>query len=260
MCVVSCVTFFSRTTNYRTTTSQIRRHQGQRHPWAPAFKLYKATCLHVGKQIEKIYRATQRIKEWKQVLSVTTTIYLTKVICPVSAIHLCSLWSKFNFMFGYFSASVEVKCHKRNLHIANTDMAQTPAVINILLKHTRNFHDSCKVQQEHSMAACSWISPPLIGNDLLLISMNLISNATQQSMNSGLCKLMFWHVHSSRLDWHWVSQQPTFHFRKNPVDLHEVNAQSICCGLRFRLVRNCFIQDSLWEEIICLLTWSFEPS
>lgn len=37
-------------------------------------------------------------------------------------------------------------------------------------------------------------------------------------------------------DWFGTEFQSSLHFRKNPVDLHDGNAQSICSGLRFRLV------------------------
>lgn len=37
------------------------------------------------------------------------TVYLAKVIRPVSAFQSCSLWSKFIFVFGYVSAAVRGK-------------------------------------------------------------------------------------------------------------------------------------------------------
>lgn len=44
----------------------------------------------------------------------SASIYLTKVIIPVSTLQSCSLWSKFSLVFGYVSASVGAQRYKNS--------------------------------------------------------------------------------------------------------------------------------------------------
>lgn len=52
------------------------------------------------------------------------TVYLAKVIRPVSAFQSCSLWSKFIFVFGYVSAAVREKCYKNCFFSTDASMTQ----------------------------------------------------------------------------------------------------------------------------------------
>lgn len=42
---------------------------------------------------------------------ISVTVYLTKVISPVSALQFCSLWSKFSFVFGNASTAMSQREH-----------------------------------------------------------------------------------------------------------------------------------------------------
>lgn len=79
------------------------------------------------------------------------TVYLAKVISPVSARQSCSLWSKFSVVFGYVSASMRV---------TKTACDATPAAMssyNIPKTFTPLTRGSAKTERSSvEPRSCSW--------------------------------------------------------------------------------------------------------
>lgn len=144
------------------------------HPRPRAVYMHKATSVyrqeHRGNMINKVKtkNPNEQISSWITLPILCThvclwvcvlwvhgwtcvrsvTIYLTKVISPVSALQSCSLCSKFSFVFGYVSASGSKMLQKQLISQMQTwhKNQQFNVKGNILLKYTGNFHNSNKME------------------------------------------------------------------------------------------------------------------